>query len=276
MVEHEDLIYQMSNQSLVDYSLISQERTDKLELLIHLLSNSTRAIVLCGPKGIGKTTLLGFFQQRHNESWQSYLILGREDLSFEQLQNRLHSLTSSRQDLIDFFEKLLILKQNLVLIIDDAGCLAPGLINRIIEFMAQHPALKVIFALTHDELAIKNRSDNGIEDCHIIEIPPLTERQCGDFLQHLAIKSSTNIPVFGITESMIADFYKQTHGIPEKIIAQLPELLKPAKKNNRLGWLLLILVLGLGTVSWYVLKILPDDSALFRSSLKSMMMGVKN
>jgi DamX protein len=275
MVENEDLVYQMTNQNLADYSLITQERAEKLELLIHLLSNSSRPIVLCGPKGVGKTRLLKIFQQRPNESWQTCLVQSQADLSFEQLQTRLLALTSVKQNLDDFFDKLLILKQDIVLIMDDAGCLVPGLIATIIDYTLQYPALKVVFVLTHDDLAIKNHSDNGVEDCHIIEIPPLSERQCGDFLQHLAIKSKLEIPIYGITDSMIASLYLQTHGIPEKIIAQLPTLLLPAQKNKTARWLLLILLLSLCT-AWFGLKILPEDSVLYNSPLKSLIHAVKN
>ncbi|MDD1605835.1 MAG: ATP-binding protein, partial [Methylococcaceae bacterium] len=89
MAENEGFAYQMSDQSHVDYSLITQERSAKLELLSHLLSNSTRAIILCGSKGIGKTTLLNVFQQRRNASWHTCFIQGRADLSFEQIETQL-------------------------------------------------------------------------------------------------------------------------------------------------------------------------------------------
>ena len=33
------------------HALITKERTQKLDLLIHLLSNLTRSLVVCGPQG---------------------------------------------------------------------------------------------------------------------------------------------------------------------------------------------------------------------------------
>ncbi|MFI3221231.1 MAG: AAA family ATPase, partial [Methylococcales bacterium] len=179
----------MSNQSAVDYSLITQERTEKLELLIHLLSNSPHAIVLCGSKGVGKTTLLTVFQQRRNALWQTCIVQGREDLTVEQIQTQLLETHLPTQTLESFFEQLIKQQQKIVLIIDDAGSLAPQLITTIIDYANFHPVLKVVFVLSHDDLAIKTHSDSAIEECHIIEIPPLSESQCGDFLQHLAIKS---------------------------------------------------------------------------------------
>ena len=113
MVENKDFSYRKSNQSTVDYSLITQERTEKLELLIHLLSNSPHAIVLCGSKGVGKTTLLTVFQQRRNALWQTCIVQGREDLTVEQIQTQLFE--NHTQTLESFFEQLVAQHKKIVL-----------------------------------------------------------------------------------------------------------------------------------------------------------------
>lgn len=269
MAEHEDFTYLMNNQSSIDYSLITQERTAKLDLLIHLLSNSNRAVVLCGSSGVGKTTLLRVFQQRHNESWQTYLVHGKADLSFEQIEARLIETIPDKQTLAHFFDLQAEQHKKIVLIIDDAGSLAPYLINTIMDYATQHPVLKVVFVLTHDELAIKHHSDSSIEDCHIIEIPPLSEAQCGDFLQHLALKSTFKIPIHSITDSMIASLYQQTHGIPANIIAQLPMLARPPKNTKTAGWFPFIL-LGL-LVAWIVLWFLSGHNMPSLAPLTSLL-----
>jgi len=46
--------------------------------------------------------------------------------------------------------------------IDEAGHLAPGLINTIIEYAAKNPVLRVIFTLSHDDLNVKSSSDNAM------------------------------------------------------------------------------------------------------------------
>lgn len=272
MAENEGFAYQMRDQSNVDYSLITQERSAKLELLSHLLSNSTRAIVLCGSKGVGKTTLLNVFQQRRNASWDICFIQGRADLSSEQIETQLMDIIPKAQTLVSFFEQLVAQHKKIVLIIDDAGSLAPRLITSIINYVALHSVLKVVFVLTHDDLAIKTHSDSAIEDCHIIEIPPLSESQCGDFLQHLALKSTFKIPIDSITDSMIAGLYQQTHGIPANIITQLPRLARPQKNTKTAEWLPIIL-LGL-LVAWIVLWVLSGHNmpslAPLHSLLKSL------
>ena len=57
-----------------------------------------------------------------------------------------------------------------------------------LTYAAKNPVLRVVFVLTHDDLDVKITSDSAIDDCHLIEIPSLSEKQCGDFLQYLATK----------------------------------------------------------------------------------------
>ena len=58
------------NQSIISHKnnaftrLISEERTKKLELLKHLLNHSSEPLVICGPEGIGKSTLLKVLQEQ--------------------------------------------------------------------------------------------------------------------------------------------------------------------------------------------------------------------
>jgi DamX protein len=269
MVENEDFAYQMTHQNPVDYSLITQERTEKLELLIHLLGNSTSPIVLCGSKGVGKTTLLNVFQHQLNPSWQTCLVQGRADLSDKQIETQLIATIPHIQTVDHFFALLAEQDKKIVLIIENAGRLAPYLMTTIIDYAAQHPVLKVIFVLTHDDLAIKTCSDSAVEDCHIIEIHPLSEAQCGDFLQHLALKSTLKIPLHSITDSMITSLYQQTHGIPAKIIAQLPMLSRPKKNIPTARWFPIVL-LGL-LVAWLVLWVLAGHNMPSLAPLNSLL-----
>lgn len=269
MAENEEVTYQLIRQNPVDYSLITQERTEKLELLIHLLGNSTNPIVLCGSKGVGKTTLLNVLQHQLNSSWQMCLIKGSADLSVEQIEAQLIATIPHTQTAEHFFASLAEKNKKIVLIIENAGRLAPYLISTLIDYAAEYPLLKIIFVLTHDDLAIKACSDSAIEDCHIIEVKPLSETQCSDFLQHLALKSTLKIPLHSITDSMIASLYQQTHGIPAKMIAQLPMLSHPKKNRPTSGWFPIIL-LGL-LVAWLVLWFLSGHNTPSLASLNSLL-----
>jgi DamX protein len=242
------------------HSLITQERTRKLELLIHLISNSRQALVVCGPEGIGKTTLLKVLQERKVESWLFCLVQSNADLSFEKILELTAQVINQNfpdrqaQALSCEFRLVESQRKKIVLMIDKAGQLVPGLINKIIEYAANNPVLRVIFVLTYDDLDVKNRSDSAIDDGHLIEIPPLSEKQCGEFLQYLATKPLSKVTFNEISDSMLEDVYRETQGIPGRIIAELPGLEGVKQSNNSLrilvGAVAGLVVLALA-VQWF-------------------------
>ncbi|MGZ5055782.1 MAG: SPOR domain-containing protein, partial [Methylobacter sp.] len=132
--------------------------------------------------------------------------------------------------------------KQVVLVIDNAGALVPGLITAIIQYAAASPVLKVVFALTHDELQVKRVSDRAIDDCHIIEIPSLSEKQCGDFLQHLSTKPYANVSFNAINDNMVAHIYRETHGIPGRIIDKISGLSAGTKPGGKLKRVLVLAV----------------------------------
>jgi DamX protein len=257
-------------------SLITQERTQKLELLTHLLANLTQPLIICGPEGIGKTTLLRVLQERKVDSWLYCPIQGNADLSFEKIQEHMaKAITQDKSDkhglaLAAAFDQHESQKRKVILTIDNAGQLVPGLVTTIIQYAALNPALRVVFVLTHDELHIKSRSDRAIDNCYFIEIPPLSEKQCGEFLQHLSTQPRAQISFNAINENMVEAIYKETHGIPGKIIAELPALASNPKPGGNAKWILPAAVVALIAVALSVqwMSSLPrkEDNASTGSS----------
>jgi DamX protein len=273
----------IEEKSRVVHSLITEERTQKLELLIHLLSNSRQALVVCGPEGIGKTTLLKVLHEHKVESWLYCFVQGNADLSFEEIQQcTAQAIKQDKSDKLvqgmsGVFTQLENRHKKIVLMIDDAGYLVPGLINTIIEYAAANSFLRVIFILTHDDLYVKYKSDNAVDDCYIIEIPTLSERQCGEFLQHLAIQSQAQVSFDAVNDVMIENIYRETQGIPGRIIAELPDKVAAKQSENSLSILigavagLVIIALGLQwySTSKYNMPTLPA-STLAKQNKKSV------
>lgn len=236
-------------------SMITLERSQKLDLLIHLISNLRQSLVLCGPHGIGKTTVLNELKDRKQDVWLMMSILATSDLSFESIQNQLKCFCIQQNDKFKNQDLTTILSDNgnqkIVLIIDDAGMLVPGLVTSLMQYASAHSCLRVIFSLTHDELHLKNSSDQIINECHFIEIPPLTEKQCGIFLQNLSAQPKAVVAFSSISDRLIENVYKQTHGIPGKIISELPRLSNYRATNNYKSGGVVLAVIILGVVINY-------------------------
>ena len=256
MAENDTLTYLMKkplaaqkNRGL--QSLITQERTRKLELLIHLLANSRQALVVCGPEGIGKSTFLTVLQTRKIDSWLYCPVKGTVNLTIETIQKQMvqaikpnHLQNMTLNALSGAFRGLEKQHKKIILLIDEAGQLAPGLINTLIDYAANNPVLRVVFMLTHEELEAKYSSDNALDAGHLIEIPPLSEQQCGKFLQHLATNSRLTFAFNEIDDALIAAVYLETQGIPGLMVVKIPPLDEVIPGNHSLG-ILVAAVLGL-------------------------------
>ncbi len=223
-------------------ALLSEERAQKYDLLNHLINNLQQSLVICGPEGIGKTTLLEYLLENKPDTWLVYNLKGSAKLGIDpvkaeliQFIQRSHFGTTG-QDVVEILSTAEKQNQKFVFIVDDAGLLPPGVIDSLCEFAAAHSALRLVFALTPDELHIKNSSDKAVSDCHFIDLPPLTEMQCGGFLRRLAGKSGAAISIDEISSPMIKNIYRESHGIPGKIISMQKGQIKiPMPENQQ--WL---------------------------------------
>lgn len=225
----------MNNPASSSYPLITKERTQKLELLNHLAANLANTIVVCGPEGIGKTKLLKIFQQNSAQSCMICWLQGDNKLSFSEILNAIFATICEylpdlkSQSLSTALDRILSRGAKIILVADDAGQLVPGLIEKIIGYSNAHPALRVVLALTHGELYLKNTTDPALEDCYLVEIPSLSEPQCEDYLEYLSTLPRPRIDFSQINEEKVAQIFCETHGVPGKILTLLPE---PVIKKN--------------------------------------------
>ncbi len=231
MQETEAVIYHSANHKAHQtmdnlHRLITLERAQKLDLLIHLINNLSQALVVCGPEGIGKTTLLDVLVEQKKDNWHICRIDGSSRLSFESCLEQLTRQLDETRDK-DLNEVLNLFSQQnhkVVWIIDDAGELVPGLITSLIDFAKGFDCLRLVFMLTHDELHVKSSTDKQIEDCHLIEIPPLKRNDYTTFLQNQSAQPGAAISFNAVNDGLVDNLYKKTHGIPGKIMQELPHL----------------------------------------------------
>ena len=246
--------------SASSYPLITKERSQKLELLRHLIDNLARTLVICGPEGVGKTLLLKKFLDSAKESWIICWLNGESQLRFEMIQSILTEAITKNLPTLSFhsldhaFNKLSDKDTKIVVVIDNAGNLEPGLIEEIIAYAEGRPVLRVILSLTHNELYLKNNTDPGIDNCYHIDLPTLSEKECREFLEYLSTLPKPRVHFSGISEEMVASMYRETHGIPGSILAQLPNPDDYVKKDYSkiiLGAAVVSLIIfALGTQWW--------------------------
>jgi len=87
-----------------------------------------------------------------------------------------------------------------------------------------------------------------LDDCHVIEIPPLSEKQCGEFLLALSSQPWTPVSVDAVDEHLIATVYRETHGIPGKIIEQIPVLSNVQQSTQGKWWVVAAVAALVSTV----------------------------
>ena len=215
----------------VFHSFITQEITKQVDLVIHLIDNSRSSLVILGPDGVGKSTLIAFLQKRKKNSWQYCIIKAKPELTAENLRAQVDKIKSKNA-----FNKR---NKQFVLIIDDATYLQAGIIDSIINLSLESQQFRVILLFTHEEYELKTATDTILNACYLLEISPLTKTQCADFLQFLDPSFSNYLEH---DEFKIDEIYAETQGLPGKIIALLPSTQTLKQRNYGLLFLIIAVI----------------------------------
>jgi len=250
------------NARQAERALISVDRSQKLDLLVHLLTNLQQSLIVCGPDGIGKTTLLQTFAETHKDTWPICLLPGSGAVSFESAVAQLSRFLNLSNASVNFDLSSLRAfcdKQKVVLIIDDAGELMPGLIGELIDFADSLAGLRLVLAMSNDELQEKAASDSAIDECHFIELPPLNQQQCRDYLQNLSALPGSPLSFNAITDTLVEDMYLQTQGVPGRLVAELPKFKEYQNRRGRQTGLWIGIVMVLAAAGYAVKAFLPED-----------------
>ena len=156
----------------------------KLDLLLHWVANLPHPVLLRGPAAAGMTQLLRQFQAHAQGQWLVCYIAATPNLTFEAiaaealkvLRKPVEGYASCGEALEEQLLELQRQRRLMVLLLDDAGALMPGLLENLVRYASLQPQLKLVFALTPDDHAAKTKTDpQALRAVQVLPMGPAAE-----------------------------------------------------------------------------------------------------
>jgi len=218
-------------------NLLSIEREQKLDLLMHLITNLQQPLILQGVLGVGKTTLLSAIESRKTGFTDTFLLSPVQQTSFESIQAQIiEFIKSTRQlechSMADALEVYAQQELQLVLLVDDADQLVSGLMSTLIEFGTKYPALRLVFAFTVEDYQEKSQLEKVQANCHFVVLPVLNIRQCEAFIRFLLGQEASIYTIKDIDSAFVGEVYRETKGNPGEISAIIKSVNKRRFSNS--------------------------------------------
>lgn len=195
----------------------------RLDLLTHLTQFADSVVVVTGPPGSGKTTLMNRFVGQANSQWRLCLIDGGE---IEQLTARLSQAlhidaSEHENDLLSRWAAQTDASQLLVVVIDNAERLDQAACNRLCGLLgqAQGERVRIILFGSQD---IQQRVKQALEEracsrtTQMLEVPRLSAEETSSYLMYrLAVAGYSGESPFTATE--VRAICKAADGRPAEI-----------------------------------------------------------
>jgi len=251
-------------------SLLTVERKQKLDLLLHLLTNIQDTLIVRGETGSGKTALLASAAKKTVPGCDILLVNAELSLSFESIQYELLQFINEKYQLDNRSIADVLLTydkqdEKVVLIIDDAGVLITGLINALVNYSKEYPALKLVFSVTPQDLLLKEKTDNLKENCHFIDLLNLDLKQSSEYVQQLITSGSG--PYAEAKSDLFADIFQETKGNLGKINSYIKS---PESKSLSSRAILFLLVISVAIASGAVSAYLWRDSSVDKNKVEAV------
>ncbi len=187
----------------------------RIDLIEHLLEFGRQIVILSGPHGSGKSTLLAAIAQAADQRWSCVIVHGGPALQARTLLAQIADALDvdlSADSEPRMAQTMLRLRLNVleragmqtVLLVDDADQLPPDAVAALVALARsedQAAEARVLMTANQEHASLlanlqRDRPQHGL--VHVVEIPPLTESQTGEFIaQRLAAVGHALDDVFG-------------------------------------------------------------------------------
>jgi DamX protein len=195
----------------------------RLDLLTHLTQFGESVVVVTGPPGSGKTTLMNRFVEQANSQWRLCLIDGGEiEQLAVHLSRALHiDAAENENDLLSRWAAQTDASQLLVVVIDNAERLDQAACNRLCGLLgqAQGERVRIILFGSQD---IQQRVKQALEEracsrtTQMLEVPRLSAEETSSYLMYrLAVAGYSGESPFTATE--VRAICKAADGRPAEI-----------------------------------------------------------
>lgn len=210
-------------------------RSKRLDILLHLTQYGNEMLLVTGPEGCGKSTLMHHFLKKTPSNWKVCHLEANDKMDGEQLLYRLcHSfnvavepgpLNVMTTQVKRQLDQLLARTKTVAIVIDDAHRLANNvlvLLTELAKVKNQHsgailrvvlfaePQIKIQFA----SIELENKPKYPIRK---IDLPPFNEQQTGELIRHRTRTAGLHADST-FTDAAISKIHKQSEGVPGDIV----------------------------------------------------------
>ena len=220
-----------SNKTSPDIILLG-EREQQLDMLLHVQEFSAMAVLITGPDGIGKTSLLQAAISQLSVHHQVIHINAFQTNQLPELIDVISLQLGCPANLLDLnaqLEKMAQQQETLHLIIDDAHLIADDALAVLIERSTQEHGWHLILCGDESLKSRLNSLQSNFENklYHLIELSPFTEEESEAFISQLFKRSGIDVVPLSIKD--MHQLWLLSKGVPGKLV----ELIELEQDNQR-------------------------------------------